>query len=66
MLFKQRQSRNMLQAAFTTLALIYHQTVYNLRTGHRNAALGLLLTTLQNSIAMMIFLLLFSLVGIRS
>lgn len=66
MLFKQRQSRNMAQAAFTTLALIYHQTVYNLRTEHRNAAVGLLLTIVQTSLFMLVFLALYALVGIKT
>ncbi|RJE79457.1 ABC transporter [Paracoccus sp. JM45] len=65
-MFKQRQSRNMLQAAFTTLALIYHQTVYNLRNGHRNAAIGLLLTVVQTTLMLLIFLGLYRLVGIKS
>lgn len=55
----------MLQAASTTLGLIYHQTVYNLRTEHRNAVVGLLLTILQASIFMMAFLLIYLVVGVR-
>jgi ABC-type polysaccharide/polyol phosphate export permease len=66
MLFKQRQSRNMLQAAFTTLALIYHQTVYNLRNEHRNAALGLLLTVVQTTLFLLVFLALYAVVGIKT
>ena len=30
-MFVQRRNRNLVQAAFTTLALIYHQTVHTLR-----------------------------------
>lgn len=65
-MFKQRQNRNMLQAAFTTMALIYHQTVYNLRTEYRNAALGLVLTMAQSVIFVAMFLVLYLLVGIKS
>lgn len=65
-MFKQRHSRNMLESAGTTLALIYHQTVYNLRTEHRNAVVGLLLTMVQSLILITIMMTLFLLVGIRS
>ncbi|WP_410219192.1 ABC transporter permease [Paracoccus sp. (in: a-proteobacteria)] len=66
MLFKQRRNRNMVQAAGTTLALIYHQTVYNLRTEHRNAAIGLLLTIVQSMLFVAVFLGMYFLVGIRT
>jgi ABC-type polysaccharide/polyol phosphate export permease len=56
----------MLQAAGTTLALIYHQTVYNLRTEHRNAVAGLLLTIAQSALFVVVFLVLYRLIGIRS
>lgn len=64
-MFIQRRNRNMLQAAGTTLALIYHQTVYNLRTEHRNAVVGLLLTILQSGLFMMAFLLIYLVIGVR-
>ena len=35
-MFAQRRSRNLVEAAFTTLALIYHITANNLRKGQRN------------------------------
>lgn len=63
-MFKQRQNRTMFQAAFTTLALIYHQTVYNLRTEHRNAVVGLLLTMVQSALFVVVMLALYLLVGI--
>ena len=55
----------MIQAAGTTLALIYHQTVYNLRTDHRNAIIGLLLTILQTVAFMVVFLLIYLILGVR-
>lgn len=64
-MFTQRKNRNMLQAAGTTLALIYYQTVYNLRTDHRNAIIGLLLTILQTVVFMAAFLLIYLVVGVR-
>lgn len=65
-MFKQRQNRTMLQAGFTTIALIYHQTVYNLRTEHRNAVVGLLLTMLQSVLFVAVFLAMYSLIGLKS
>ena len=65
-MFVQPRNRNLAQAAFSTLALIYHQTVYNLRNDHRNAVVGLLLTILQSAIFMMAFLLIFMVFYLRS
>ena len=64
-LFQQRRNQNMLQAAGTTLALIFHQTVYNLRTEHRNAIVGILLTILQTAMFMGAFMLIYLIIGIR-
>ncbi|WP_347266909.1 ABC transporter [Paracoccus sp. (in: a-proteobacteria)] len=64
-MFTQRRNRNMVEAAFTTLALIYHVTVNNLRKGHRNAIVGLIMTVLQ-AIAMIAgFYLIFAIMGVR-
>lgn len=65
-MFIQRKNRTVVQAAGTTLGLIYHQTVYNLRNDHRNAIVGLLLTILQSSIFMMAFLLIYLIMGVRN
>ncbi len=64
-MFTQRRNRNMVEAAFTTLALIYHVTVNNLRKGQRNAIVGLIMTVVQ-SIAMIagVFLI-YYIVGVR-
>ncbi|CAM3108121.1 ABC transporter permease [Paracoccus nototheniae] len=64
-MFKQRQTNNLFQAAFKTLALIYHQSVYNLRTTHRNAVIGLLLTIMQSALMVILLMTLYLLVGIR-
>lgn len=64
-MFRQRQSTNMAQAGWTTLALIYHQTVYNLRTEHRNAVVGLVLTIVQSALFVVVFLGTYTLIGIR-
>lgn len=65
-LFAQRHNRNLIQAAGTTLALIFHQTVYNLRTEHRNALMGLLLTISQTGIFILAFMGLYLVIGLRS
>jgi len=64
-MFTQRRNRNMVEAAFTTLSLIYHVTVNNLRKGQRNALVGLIMTVMQ-SIAMIAgFYLIFAIMGVR-
>ncbi|MDP5306575.1 ABC transporter permease [Paracoccus spongiarum] len=64
-MFTQRRTTTIFGAAGTTLALIHHQTVYNLRTEHRNAVVGLLLTILQTAIFMGAFLLIYLVIGVR-
>ena len=64
-MFSHRHSTSSFQAAGRTLALIYHQTVYNLRTEHRNAIIGLLLTILQSAIFLMAFLIIYLIMDIR-
>ena len=64
-MFTQRRNHSMIGAAFTTLALIYHVTVNNLRKGHRNAVVGLIMTVMQ-AIAMIAgFYLVFAVMGVR-
>ncbi|MFC0200030.1 ABC transporter permease [Paracoccus rhizosphaerae] len=65
-MFTQRRNSNMVQAAGTTLALIYHQTVYNLRFSHRSALFGLLAIILQSAVFIIILLALYTLIGIRN
>lgn len=65
-MFSARRNRNMFEAAFTSLALIYHVTVYNLRQEHRNAVVGLLLTILQSCIFILGFYGFYVILGVRS
>ena len=65
-MFVQRRNPTMFHAAFTTLSLIYFQTVYNLRNEHRNAIIGLLLTILQSLIFLMAFILIYAVMGVRN
>ena len=64
-MFTAHRNRNMFEAAFTTLSLIYHVTVYNLRKEHRNALIGLLLTILQSSVFILGFFALYLIMGVR-
>ena len=64
-MFSQRSSTNLITATTTTLTLIYHQAVHNLRQKHRNALIGLLMTMLQSVMMVGGFLLLFLVMGNR-
>lgn len=65
-MFSPRTNRNMVQAAGTTLGLVYHQTVYNLRTEHRNAIVGLLMTIAQTAVFIMAFMVIYVVIGVRN
>lgn len=64
-MFQQRRTRNMFEATAATLALIYHQTVYNIRSEYRNPVIGLVLTIIQASLFVVVFLIMFTLIGIK-
>ncbi|CAM3170648.1 ABC-type polysaccharide/polyol phosphate export permease [Paracoccus aminovorans] len=64
-MFSQRRNRNMVEAAFTTLALIYHVTVNNLRKGQRNAVVALVMTVAQAMAMIAGFWLMFTIIGVR-
>ncbi|MBU2957303.1 ABC transporter [Paracoccus sp. 1_MG-2023] len=65
-MFQQRRTRNMFEATAATLALIYHQTVYNIRSAHRNPIIGLLMEVVQASLFVVVFLTIFTLIGIKT
>lgn len=65
-MFARRQNRNMVQAALAQLQLVYHQTVANLRRGHRNAFAGLVIQVIQSLIMIGAFMALFLVMGLRS
>lgn len=64
-MFTARRNRNMFEAAFTTLALIYHVTVYDLRKEHANAVVGLLMTILQSCLFILGFYGMYAIMGVR-
>ena len=55
----------MFAAALTTIALIYHMTVYKLRKGDRNAIIGLLMTIVRAMMMIAVFLGLFYFLQVR-
>lgn len=59
------QNKSFVAAAFSTLALIYHVTVHNLRKQHRNALFGLLLETAKTVVMILGFRLMFEIAGLR-
>ncbi|MDO5659074.1 MAG: ABC transporter permease [Paracoccus sp. (in: a-proteobacteria)] len=65
-IFKPRHTRTMIGATFTTAALIYHMTVYKLRRGQRNAIVGLLMSIMRMVIMVVVFLVMFHVIGLRS
>ena len=64
-MFVQRRNRNLVQAAFTTLALIYHQTVHTLRQTHANAVIGILITMMQSVLMVAGFLAMYWVMGVK-
>ena len=65
-MFTARRNNNLFQAAFTTLALIYHIAVHNLRKTHRSPIFGLLATILQSTLMTIGFLGMYMLMGLKS
>lgn len=65
-MFIQHQNRNLLQAAFSTLMLIYHQAVYNLRKTERSAITGLLMVFVRSIMLVGMFLAMYLVIGVRS
>lgn len=52
-------------ATFSLLELIYHATVRHLRKGHGNAILGLISNIMQTMILVVVFYLMYSVLGLR-
>ena len=65
-MFQQRHTTNIFFAGLTTVALIYHMTVYRLRKGDRNAIIGLLMTILRGMLLVAMFFLFFYVLKVRS
>lgn len=64
-MFVQPRNRTMASAAGTSLALIYHQAVHNLRQGHANALMSVLITMMQSVVMIAGFLAIYWMMGIK-
>ncbi|MFV0293150.1 MAG: ABC transporter permease [Paracoccus sp. (in: a-proteobacteria)] len=65
-MFQQRYTQNFFQAAATTIALIYHMTVYRLRKSDRNAIVGLIMVVARSMVMVAMFYLLFFVMKVRN
>lgn len=64
-MFEARRPTTRSRSALNILELIYHSVVRNIRSGHRNALVGLILNMLQTMILVAAFYFMFSLLGVR-
>lgn len=66
MVHKTRVNKTILAAAISSLVIIYHSIVRDIRTKSGNATLGILLVMAQSLIMMIVFALLYKIIGARS
>ncbi|MGI1662118.1 ABC transporter permease [Palleronia sp. KMU-117] len=64
-MFTPQRSETMVGSAFTTLELIYHNTVRSVRKGHENAFISLLNNIVQSLILVGVFYFMFDILGMR-
>ena len=62
-MFRAPNTKTHTRTLFAMTEVTYHSIVRNLRSGHRNAVVGLALTTLQSLVMVGVFLLMFTLWG---
>ena len=65
-MFRAQTSSTKARSFFGMAEVVYHSTVRNLRSSHRNAVVGLVLTMLQSLVMIVAFLVMFVLLGIRT
>ncbi|MBQ2261527.1 MAG: ABC transporter permease [Loktanella sp.] len=65
-MFRASYSRSKARTFFGMAEVTYHSIVRNLRSGHRNALFGLIMTMLQSLIMILVFMAMFMLIGVRS
>lgn len=65
-MFRAPDTRTHTRTIFAMAEVTYHSIVRSLRSGHRNAVVGLVLTTLQSLVMVGVFLLMFTLLGVRT
>lgn len=64
-MFQSRARRTTAGQAFETLALIYHAAVRSVRRGHGNAVLGLIMNIAQMVLLVVVFYVMFVVLGLR-
>ena len=64
-MFVQERPSTILGSAAAMAELIYHATVRNIRKSHGNALIGLLMNMLQTIMLVLVFYLMFSILGLR-
>lgn len=64
-MFAQARPRSKLGSSFGLMELVYHSTVRSVRRNHGNAIVALLLNVMQTVILVMVFYVMFSILGLR-
>jgi ABC-type polysaccharide/polyol phosphate export permease len=64
-MFQQRVHRSAFQSALNILELIYHATVRSVRKTHGNALIGLAMSIMQTVVLVLVFYVMFSVLGLR-
>jgi len=65
-MFQTKVHRNKTSSLFSMLAVMYHTIVYNLRGGHRNAIVGILLEIARGMTLVLVFFGMFQILGMRT
>jgi len=65
-MFRPAQRRSTLVSAFSIAELIYHSIVRDVRKGHGNALVALLMNMLQAAVMVLTFFVMFTVLGLRS
>ncbi|MFN3661457.1 ABC transporter permease [Yoonia sp.] len=65
-MFRAPENRTKARTFFAMSEVVYHSIVRNLRSGHRNAVVGIVLDILQSLVMVAVFLVMFLLLGLRS
>lgn len=65
-MFQPHVPRGKTRRFFALVGVIYHTIVHNLRSGHRNAVVGLLFAMMKGLTLVAVFFVMFTLIGIRS
>ncbi len=65
-MFERAPQRKMLGSAYALLDLMYHSTVRQVRSSHRNAIIGLLMNMAQTVVFVAAFYIMFTVLGLRA